>query len=113
MRAACATLEKSDALTLTVGEPATNFTVAAGTLRWDVAYDAVAAAAPYSVDDAKAAGVLGVFRGVRDAWATWCNARRRVFRSSEALVETPRRRRSRARRRASPSAAARRAGGGG
>ncbi|KAH8060319.1 dipeptidyl-peptidase [Aureococcus anophagefferens] len=64
MRAACATLEKSDALTLTVGEPATNFTVAAGTLRWDVAYDAVAAAAPYSVDDAKAAGVLGVFRGV-------------------------------------------------
>lgn len=73
MRAACATLEKSDALTLTVGEPATNFTVAAGTLRWDVAYDAVAAAAPYSVDDAKAAGVLGVFRGVRDAWATWCN----------------------------------------
>ena len=113
MRAACATLEKSDALTLTVGEPATNFTVAAGTLRWDVAYDAVAAAAPYSVDDAKAAGVLGVFRGVRDAWATWCNARRRVFRASEALVEAPRRRRSRARRRASPSAAARRAGGGG
>ena len=73
MRAACASARKVNALKLSGDVAGVAFNVSAGPLAWRVDYDVVLASQPYTVDDARSAGVLDAFRAVKDAWATWCN----------------------------------------
>jgi lysosomal Pro-X carboxypeptidase len=71
LRVACADLVDDETFDVTGDAANVTFSVHFGDLRWDVNYDAVTPSGPYSVDDV--APVLDVFRGVKAAWATWCN----------------------------------------